>query len=119
LLRASQPARVTEPRPRLAAIRGIGEMGLRETRTPAEYKDAIGSMLEEVDRLTRLVDTLLRLSRGDAGTVRLAPEEVDLGQLARDVVSSLGILAEERQQRISVDVDAHVRASADGLGVRR
>ena len=63
-----------ELRTPLSVIRGIGEMGLRETRTPAEYKDAIGSMLEEVDRLTRLVDTLLRLSRGDAGTVRLAPE---------------------------------------------
>ena len=36
------------------------------------YKDTIGSMFEEVDRLTRLVDTLLRLSRGDAGTVRLS-----------------------------------------------
>jgi hypothetical protein len=40
-------------------IRGIGEVGLGDTRTPAEYKEAIGSMLEEVDRLTNLVDTLL------------------------------------------------------------
>ena len=55
-------------------MRGIGEIGLRETRTPADYKETIGSMLEEVDRLTRLVDTLLRLSRGDAGTVRLSRE---------------------------------------------
>jgi heavy metal sensor kinase len=107
-----------ELRTPLSVLRGIGEMGLRETRTPAEYKDAIGSMLEEVDRLTRLVDTLLRLSRGDAGTVRLAPEELDLGQLARDVVSSLGILAEERQQRINVDVAENVRVSADRLVVR-
>jgi heavy metal sensor kinase len=107
-----------ELRTPLSVIRGIGEMGLRETRTPAEYKDAIGSMLEEVDRLTRLVDTLLRLSRGDAGTVRLAPESVDLGQLARDVVSSLGILAEERQQRVDVDVTEHVRVSADRLVLR-
>jgi heavy metal sensor kinase len=107
-----------ELRTPLAVIRGIGEMGLRETRTPAEYKDAIGSMLEEVDRLTRLVDTLLRLSRGDAGTVRLARESVDLGQLARDVVSSLGILAEERQQRVDVEVAGNVRVSADRLVLR-
>jgi heavy metal sensor kinase len=107
-----------ELRTPLSVIRGIGEMGLRETRTPVEYKDAIGSMLEEVDRLTRLVDTLLRLSRGDAGTVRLAPESVDLGLLARDVVSSLGILAEERQQRIAVDVAEKARVSADRLVLR-
>src|SRR5262249_44486652 len=41
-----------ELRTPLAVIRGIGEVGLNETRTPAEYKEAIGSMLEEVDRLT-------------------------------------------------------------------
>jgi signal transduction histidine kinase len=56
-----------ELRTPLAVIRGIGENGLGETRTPAQYKEAIGSMLEEVDRLTNLVDTLLRLSHGDAG----------------------------------------------------
>ena len=87
---------------RLSVIRGIGEMRLRETRTPTEYKDAMGSMLEEVDRLTRLVDTLLKLSRGDAGTIRLSDDVLDLGDLTREVVSSLGILAEERQQRLDL-----------------
>jgi heavy metal sensor kinase len=107
-----------ELRTPLSVIRGIGEMGLRETRTAAEYKDAIGSMLEEVDRLTRLVDTLLRLSRGDAGTVRLVPEIVDLGELTRDVVASLAILAEERQQRINVDAGDEIRVTADRLVLR-
>jgi heavy metal sensor kinase len=107
-----------ELRTPLSVIRGIGEINLRETRTPAEYKDAMGSMLEEVDRLTRLVDSLLQLSRGDAGTVRLSREAVDLGQVARDVVASLGILAEERQQRLRVDAADHVRVLADRLVLR-
>lgn len=107
-----------ELRTPLAVLRGIGENGLREPRTAAEYKDAIGSMLEEVDRLTRLVDTLLRLSRGDAGTVQLSPELLDLGQLTRDIVASLGVLADERQQRIVCDVDANVRVNADRLVLR-
>jgi heavy metal sensor kinase len=107
-----------ELRTPLAAIRGIGEVGLSETRAPAEYKEAIGSMLEEVDRLTNLVDTLLRLSYGDAGTVRLSREAIDLGQLTRDVVSSLGILAEERNQRLTVDVADGVAVAADRLVLR-
>ncbi len=107
-----------ELRTPLSVIRGTGELSLRETRTPAEYKDAIGSMLEEVDRLTRLVDTLLRLSRGDAGTIRLNRDVVDLGELARDVVSGLGILAEERQQHLNLTVADAVRVSADRLVVR-
>src|SRR5213076_194727 len=92
-----------ELRTPLSVIRGIGEVGLGETRTPAEYKEVMGSMLEEVDRLSNLVDTLLRLSHGDAGTVRLSRQGVDLGQLTRDVVSSLAVLAEERSQQLNLD----------------
>jgi heavy metal sensor kinase len=107
-----------ELRTPLSVIRGIGENVLRETRTASEYKDAMGSMLEEVDRLTRLVDTLLKLSRGDAGTIRLAHDVLDLGDLTREVVSSLGILAEEREQRLQVDAADNVRVSADRLVLR-
>jgi heavy metal sensor kinase len=107
-----------ELRTPLAVIRGIGEAGLGETRTPAEYKEAMGSMLEEVDRLTNLVDTLLRLSHGDAGTVRLSREAIDLGQLTRDVVSSLAVLAEERNQRLAVDAADGVSIDADRLVLR-
>jgi len=107
-----------ELRTPLSVIRGIGELGLRETRTPADYKEAVGSMLEEVDRLTRLVDTLLQLSRGDAGTIRLSREVFDLGDLARDVIASLGLLAEERRQRLDVQVAEDVRVSVDRLVLR-
>jgi signal transduction histidine kinase len=107
-----------ELRTPLSVIRGIGEMGLRETRTPGEYKESIGSMLEEVDRMTRLVDTLLRLSRGDAGMVGLSREAVDVDELARDVCASLSILAEERKQRLQISADGHAVVSADRLVLR-
>jgi heavy metal sensor kinase len=107
-----------ELRTPLAVIRGIGEVSLRETRTAAEYKDAIGSMLEEIDRLTNLVDTLLRLSHGDAGSVRLAPAATDLGELARDVAASLAVLAEERNQRLEIEVSEPVIAMIDRLVLR-
>lgn len=107
-----------ELRTPLSVIRGIGEAGLGQTRTAAEYKEAMGSMLEEVDRLTNLVDTLLRLSHGDAGTVRIARESVDMGHLTRDVVASLGILAEERRQRIAMDVPEGIIVTADRLVLR-
>src|SRR5438445_2718632 len=107
-----------ELRTPLSVIRGIGEAGLGETRTPAQYKEVIGGMLEEVDRVSTLVDTLLRLSYGDAGTVRLSRESIDLGQLVRDVVSSLGILAEERHQRLDINASDGVRVTADRLVLR-
>jgi heavy metal sensor kinase len=107
-----------ELRTPLAASRGVGEVTLKESRTTSEYRDAIGSMLEEIDRLTNLVDTLLRLSYGDAGTVRLSPAPVDLAELARDVATSLGVLAEERNQRLDVDAPQPVIAAVDRLVLR-
>jgi signal transduction histidine kinase len=96
----------------------IGEAAVAERRSPAEYEESIGSILEEIDRMTTLVDTLLRLSHGDAGTIRLSRELVDVGQLARDVASSLGILAEERNQSISLDITDGIVAPVDRLIVR-
>jgi heavy metal sensor kinase len=107
-----------ELRTPLAVIRGIGEAGLVETRTPAEYKEAIGSMLEEIDRLTTLVDTLLRLSHGDTGSVHLSRESLDIGQLVREVAASLSVLAEERRQPISIQADESVPVRADRLVLR-
>ena len=107
-----------ELRTPLSVIRGIGEMGLRETRSVGEYKETIGSMLEEVDRLTHLVETLLRLSYGDAGTVRLVAEPIDVGLLMHEVVAALGVLAEEKQQRLTVDVAEEVDVRADRLVLR-
>jgi signal transduction histidine kinase len=47
----------------MTAIRSVGEVALQDQKSPAEYRDVIGSMLEEVDRLTRLAESLLALSR--------------------------------------------------------
>jgi signal transduction histidine kinase len=107
-----------ELRTPLAVIRGIGEGAVSDVRTAAEYRDVIGSMLEEVDRLTTLVDTLLRLSHGDAGTIRLVRERLDLGELASEIVSSLRILAEERSQRLTLTAAEPAIVSVDRLVLR-
>src|SRR5206468_1467803 len=107
-----------ELRTPLAVIRGTGEVGLAEARTVADCKEAMGSMLEEVDRLTSLVDTLLRLSYGDAGTIRLSRQMTDLGELVQEVTASLAILAEERGQKLSVDVSDGVNVIVDRLVLR-
>ena len=107
-----------ELRTPLAVVRGIGEAALARRRTPAEYEEAIGGMLEEVDRMSSLVGTLLRLSHGDAATIPLAREAVDLGELTREVAASLGVLAEERRQQLAIDVPPGTIVSADRLVLR-
>jgi heavy metal sensor kinase len=108
-----------ELRTPLTAMRSVGEVGLRERRDAAAYREIIGSMLEETDRLGRLVEGLLTLSRADGGNVSLKREAVDLVELARDVAGHLGVLAEEKRQSFTVEASRPVTAWADRLVIRQ
>jgi heavy metal sensor kinase len=93
-----------ELRTPLTAIRSVGEVGLRGgPREETAYRGIIGSMLEEADRLAGLVDRLLTLSRAESGQAALSRERVDLLALSENVVAHLGVLAEEKRQRLTID----------------
>jgi heavy metal sensor kinase len=102
-----------ELRTPLTAMRSVGEVALQGALDPSAYRDVIGSMLEEVDRLTRLIDNLLILTRADSGRIQPVRETVDLGALAGNVADHLRVLAEEKQQSLSVHAAASVNALCD------
>jgi heavy metal sensor kinase len=108
-----------ELRTPLTAIRSVGEVGLREPRGGSDYRAIIGSMLEEADRLSGLVDRLLTLSRAESGHAKLTIDAVDLYDLAEDVVNYLGVLAEEKGQSLTVEATGRPRGSADRLVLRQ
>ncbi len=107
-----------ELRTPLTAIRAVGEVALQDRRDADHYRDAIGSMLEEVDRLSHLVGSLLVLSRADTG-VGLHRQEAGLLDLTRESAALLEILAEEKGQRIDVRGDPSVKADVDRLILRQ
>ncbi len=94
-----------ELRTPLTAIRSVGEGTLRAPRVDSACREVIGSMLEEVERLTTLVDALLTLSRAEGGHVALKREPVALLELTREVASHLSVLAEDRHQQIDLGSD--------------
>jgi heavy metal sensor kinase len=108
-----------ELRTPLTALRAVGEVALSQPRNPAEYREIIGSMLEEADRLARLVDSLLLLARADAGQVPLMLEHTDLAAMTREVGAQLGVLAEERELRMAIATEDQVTVLADRAILRR
>jgi heavy metal sensor kinase len=108
-----------ELRTPLTAMRSVGEVALREPRDAHAYRAVILSMLEEVDRLGTLVDRLLTFARGAMGRSTVRREPVDLGSLAEEVSSQLGVLAEEKQQVLSLHVQGAPQAVGDRIGVRQ
>jgi len=108
-----------ELRTPLAAIRSIGEVRLQEDAKPEEYRDTIGSMLEEVNRLTSIVESLLTLSRADAGQIRLQVSVFPLMALVREAASLLEVLIEDKHLTFTLAGDESVGAQADRLYVRQ
>lgn len=108
-----------ELRTPLTVVRTVGEVALQDKRPAEDYREAIGSMLEELDRLTRLVDGLLALSRADAGPAPLNRAQLLLGDAVRDSVSLLEVLAEEKRQKILIEDDPSISVSADPLILRQ
>ena len=107
-----------ELRTPLTALKGTLEVALRADRTGAEYREALASALEEVDRLVRLSEDLLLLSRATAG-----PESprarVDLESLVLDVASVGARLAKARGVIVRVGDTAPAGVLGDAGGLRR
>jgi len=87
----------------LTVLQANLEVTLHKARTVEEYREALISNLEQVERLVTLARELLALSRfsGDRSPVRLAP--LDLNPLLEELIDELAVLADDRQIRITLE----------------
>jgi heavy metal sensor kinase len=102
-----------ELRTPLAAMRSVGEVGLQEDHSTEKYRDIIGSMLEEVARLTAMIDTLLTIAHADSGVIQLHRSVFPVMDLVQESVGVVSVLAEDKKQTISVVGDSEISVSAD------
>jgi heavy metal sensor kinase len=77
-------------------------------RRDASLGEQIGSALDETHRMSRIVESLLTISRLDAGEVKMDKSHLDLGELAASTAGEMKLLAEEKS------IGVHIQA---GLGV--
>lgn len=61
-------------------LRGEAEVALSKPRTVEEYRDTLGSCLEECVRLSRMIDSLLLLARTDNPKTHVTRESLDVGR---------------------------------------
>src|SRR5262249_41496196 len=102
-----------ELRTPLTAMRSVGEVALQRSLSAPGYREVIGSMLEEGDRLTSLVESLLTLTRGESGRIRPAFEVVNLSGLVGSVADHLRVLAEEKEQSLAINAPGEIWARCD------
>ena len=99
-----------ELRTPLTVMRGELESLAQDGRLARETREALGSVLEEVERLAEIVESLFSLSRLDAGEAG-AWQRFDLAELAATTAEQMSLLATDKNIRLRCE-------SAPGVAVR-
>jgi signal transduction histidine kinase len=106
-----------ELRSPLAAMRTSVEVALERDRSPAEYRDLLGEMVEECAGLANLINHLLLLAEGDAGLLH-ADSEVRLDELATRAVDMFHGIAEQRGLELRGKVTGSVLVGGNPVHLR-
>jgi signal transduction histidine kinase len=85
-----------ELRTPLTILRGEFEHMVQLPLLPPAVLDTIGSAIEEIDRLSKIVDSLLDISKIDSGGAHIKRAPVDLSLIAASTVEQMRLLAEEK-----------------------
>ena len=102
-----------ELRTPLTIIRGELEAILLGRKLEPELRDAVASLLEEAERLVRIVEGLFALSRLDAGEAQTERVRFDLAKLAETTAEQMCLLAEVKNIDLVYDTSTCVEVEGD------
>lgn len=108
-----------ELRTPLTIMRGEIEVALQGTRTPTSYKKILASLLDEVVRMSNIVEGLILLAKADSGTATLSKRAVNLGKLIEEITEDAIVLAEQKQISVAVEKLEPVTIQGDELRLRQ
>ena len=85
----------------------------RKTASEAEVIKSIDSCLEEIDRLSRMTDSLLLLARLDNDTLKIQKRPFRLDELTAEVMQKMTKLAQRKSITINPYIEDAVEMSSD------
>jgi heavy metal sensor kinase len=80
----------------LTILKGESEVALRKERTPQEYQQILKSNLEEINRMSNIIEDLLILSKADSGEIGLNKEPINLTKIINEIIAQMNILAKSK-----------------------
>ena len=102
-----------ELRTPLNNLRGEIDLALSKKRSPEQYVDLLGSLSEECDQLSRLIDSLLFLARAEQPAMQINRERVDIVRELCLVCEFYEPAAAEAGVRLSVSAPEQLRSHLD------
>jgi heavy metal sensor kinase len=97
----------------LTSIRAMSEIALSRERDKSEYRDKFANVLEEVDHLLELSESLMQLARADAGLVDMNLSSVNISELLHTWIENMRPLAEEKNAQIMKDIAENMMLESD------
>ena len=108
-----------ELRTPLTVIRGELEAMAQQTSINPTVRDTLGNVLEEVERLARIVESLFALAKLEAGEARTKWDRFDLSKLATSTAEQMCLLAEDKSISISCQAPASVPVEGDSARLKQ
>jgi two-component system, OmpR family, sensor kinase len=109
-----------ELRTPVAILRGETEVTLsRPDRSPGEYRETLGILREESQRLAHIIEDLFTLTRADAGQYPLTPRDFYLDELASDVLRHSRSLAIAKRIALTSSIESELLLNGDEALLRR
>jgi signal transduction histidine kinase len=108
-----------ELRTPLAVLRGEAEIALMQDESREQYRRVLTSQLEEIDKLTRMVNQLLTLARAESGEVTLARDTVNLSATAQLVAEQLEPVAASQGVHLAWNCEPAVTVMGDAGWIER
>jgi len=102
-----------ELRTPLTILRGELENLNEDSRLTPEVRSQLGSVLEEIERLSRIVEQLFALSRLDAGEAQTEWAQFDLAELAKTTTEQMSLLAEDKGIALTCQAGQKVPVEGD------
>ena len=96
-----------ELRTPLTSIRALSEMLHDDPKLElADRKRFLGIIVNEAERLTRLINQILDMAKLESGRAEWTTGDVDIGEVVREAMDSLGLLFREKGVALSGDIPA-------------
>jgi two-component system heavy metal sensor histidine kinase CusS len=95
------------------------EVALAQGRRPEEYRDTLGSGLEECHRLTQIIDSLLFIARAEDPRTRVRRELLNVGEELQRIVDFYEVTSTDAGVEVTTHCPPAVWASLDRLLFQR
>ena len=103
----------------ITRIRGISEITLTTETSLDEYKSMAANTIEECDRLLDMINTMLIISKTEAGVKGSLGDELDLGRVVEDACALFHPLAEDKGVRMNCNIAGKYPIRGDNRMIQR